>query len=98
MWYFIVVVLVSLFKFDIQNVVWYFKGLLWTFFCVHACVILGDFCYSVGFSLQYSFMYIWKTACCVDVEIISSVVFNLSILHLSSCYTYLHNLLDTEYI
>ena len=35
----------SLFKFYIQIVVWYFKGLLWTFLSVHASVILGDFCY-----------------------------------------------------
>ena len=25
-------------------VCWYLKGLLWTFFSVHACVILSDFC------------------------------------------------------
>ena len=42
---FSIVVLISLFKSYIQIVVWYSKGLLWTFFSVHACVILGDFCH-----------------------------------------------------
>ena len=39
----VVVVLVSPFK--SLRIIWNFKGLLWTFFNVHACVILGDFCY-----------------------------------------------------
>ena len=30
------------FKSCIQIVVWYFKGVLWIFFSVHACVILDD--------------------------------------------------------
>ena len=42
---FIVVVSVSPFKSCIKIVVWFFKGLLCTFFSVHACVILGDICY-----------------------------------------------------
>ena len=47
LYYFIVVVLVSPFKSYIQIVVSYFKSLLWTFSSVHACVILGDFCYMI---------------------------------------------------
>ena len=39
------VVLISLFKFYIEIVVWYFEGLLWTSLSVNACVVLGDFCY-----------------------------------------------------
>ena len=53
LYYFIVVVLVSPFKSYIQIVVWYSKGLFWTFFSVHACVILDDICY---FGVHTSFI------------------------------------------
>ena len=43
--YFIIVVLITPFKSYIQTVLWYFEGLLWIIFSIHACVILGDFCY-----------------------------------------------------
>ena len=56
LYYFIVVVLVSLFKSYIQIVVWYLKGSLWTFFSVHACVILGDICYSTASKLTNTFL------------------------------------------
>ena len=37
--------LLSLFKSHIQIVISDFNGLLCSFFSVHACVIMGDFCY-----------------------------------------------------
>ena len=37
--------LISPFKSYVWIVVWYSKGSMWTFFSVHACVILGDICY-----------------------------------------------------
>ena len=45
--------MVSLLKFYIQIVVWYFKALLWTSFSVHACVFLGDFFYILKIEANY---------------------------------------------
>ena len=65
-------VFVRLFKSHIQIVVWYFKGLLWTFFSVHVCVILGDVCYFIIFlsmpyfwrdSLLYIYLKTWQHSC-----------------------------------